>query len=119
MGKQAFNWFGGMISVISGAISGAVSGIFGPMIADPTDFNFGSGLHKMMVVAGITTAVSVIVAVGNYLAKSPLPGWSGMVTTTTVEQPAANVTRVTKVEAPIDSEHPTAAAPPQNPPAVS
>ncbi len=100
MDKDAFNWTGGLISAMSGAAGGALSGSLGPMLVDPKDFNFGEGMHNVLVVAGITAAIATIIAILNYLAKSPLPGWSSVTTTqqTTVlssdPQPTKVVTTV-------------------------
>lgn len=73
MNTTAYQWLGGLLSAISGAVG---SGL-GVMLVDPQDFNFQTGLHKLLVVG----AASAVVAVLNYLAKSPLPGWSGVTTT--------------------------------------
>jgi hypothetical protein len=59
-------WIGGLISVASGAIGTAIS----TMIVAPQTFNFDTGTHKVIIVS----AVSAIIAIGNYLARSPLPG---------------------------------------------
>lgn len=81
MDKDAFNWTGGLISAMSAAAGGALSGSLGPMLADPKDFNFGDGMHRVFLVAGITALITTIIAILNYLAKSPLPGWSSITTT--------------------------------------
>lgn len=107
MDKDAFNWTGGLISAVSGAAGGALSGSLGPMLADPKDFNLGTGLHAVLVVAGVTALITTVIALLNYLAKSPLPGWSSVTTTqqTTVlkndRQPTKIVTTVaeTHIEA--------------------
>lgn len=61
-------WFGGLISAVSGGLSGSL----GAAMADPTDFNTFTpeGLHRMMVVA-LFSALPVVFA---YLKQSPLPG---------------------------------------------
>lgn len=92
MNSKAYQWTGGLISVASGAAAGALSGTLGPMIAAPTVFNLDAGFHKIMVSAEIGAGITIFIAVLNFLAKSPLPGWQS--TTTTVEERDAHTTQV-------------------------
>jgi hypothetical protein len=59
-------WIYGLISAAIGAAANTVT----VMIVAPETFNINEGLGKVGMVAGI----SALVAVANYLKKSPLPG---------------------------------------------
>ena len=60
-------WLAGLIATIAGALSG----ILGPVVADPDHFVTGMGaLHRLAIAAGITAATHLFA----YLARSPLPG---------------------------------------------
>jgi hypothetical protein len=59
-------WIYGIISAAIGAAANTVT----VMIVAPETFNINEGLKKVALVAGI----SALVAVANYLKKSPLPG---------------------------------------------
>jgi hypothetical protein len=62
-------WLRGLISTAISARSGAIRVI----IVDPKTFNLQDGLGNVLTVAG----VSALVAVVNFLQKSPLPGCNG------------------------------------------
>lgn len=59
-------WVKGLASAAISAAAGSV----GVVIVDPATFNFQEGLPKL----GTVAAALAVVAVANYLAKSPLPG---------------------------------------------
>lgn len=62
-------WIGGAISA---AASGAM-GVLGMNVIDPQDFSFANP-GKLFAAAGVCAVIGFI----NYLAKSPLPGVSGI-----------------------------------------
>lgn len=64
--KNIRTWVYGLISAGIGAAANTVT----VMIVAPETFNIHEGLNKVFMVAGI----SALVAVCNYLKKSPLPG---------------------------------------------
>lgn len=63
--KDVGVWLKGLISAGVSAAGSSVAVV----IVDPTTFNFQEGIGKVGTVAG----VAAIVAIANYLAKSPLP----------------------------------------------
>lgn len=65
MNKKVLIWIKGLASAAISAAAG--SGAL--VIVDPMTFNLTEGLPKLLTVA----ATMAIVAVANYLAKSPLP----------------------------------------------
>lgn len=75
--KVAFNWLGGLIQALAGAIYAGVP----PTLVDNRDFNFYStdGFHKILLSAGVGASLAFF----HYLQAHPLPGWASSETTTT------------------------------------
>ncbi len=66
MSKKIKKWLYGLIST---AISSMATSLSTYVIA-PKEFNFGSGLKNILIIAGISAFISV----ANYMQKSP---WEG------------------------------------------
>ncbi len=66
MRKIVHIWLKGLISATVSGVAGSI----GPMVAAPNEFNFGTGLSKLLTIA----AVSGLIGLVNYLKDSPLPG---------------------------------------------
>lgn len=58
-------WLKGLLSAAIGGAANAIT----VMVIDPMQFNVTDGLHKLLVVAG----VSALVSAAMYLKSSPLP----------------------------------------------
>ena len=67
------SWLYGLVSgFIGGGASAVVSAFVLPNL-DPKDFNFGSGLHRMLVAMGSFFLAHGLLVAAAFLAKSPLP----------------------------------------------
>lgn len=80
MKKTTFNWIGSLISTISGAVAGVLSATIGPMASDPDHFNLGPDFHRVLLSAMIGAGITITITLMNFLAKSPLPGWTNVTT---------------------------------------
>lgn len=62
------DWLGGIIAAVSGGAGSALSAAF----VDPSDFNFDTGLEKLVKVAAVSAFITLLA----YLKQRPLPGVS-------------------------------------------
>jgi len=70
------NWGVWLYGLVSGFIGGGASAVVSAFVLpnlDPQDFNFGVGLHKMLVAMGSFFLAHGILVAAAFLAKSPLP----------------------------------------------
>jgi hypothetical protein len=70
------NWGGWLYGLVSGFIGGGASAITSSIVlpsVDAKDFNFGGGLHSLLLVAGALFLVHGGMTAAAYLSKSPLP----------------------------------------------
>jgi hypothetical protein len=71
-----FTWEVWLSGVLAAGISGGANGVmtgFAAVGIDPEHFNLQGGLHKTLVIAGVSAMMSGIMGVAAYLKQSPLP----------------------------------------------
>lgn len=70
------NWSVWLYGLISGFIGGGASAVTSAIVMpniDPQDFNFSTGMHKMLITMVSFFVVHGVLVAMAYLAKSPLP----------------------------------------------
>lgn len=70
------NWSSWLYGLVSGFIGGGASAITSSIVLpnlDPQDFNFSTGLHKMLAAMLYFFLAHGILVAAAFLAKSPLP----------------------------------------------
>jgi hypothetical protein len=89
-------WFRGLVaSFISGGAS-AVSGGITVSALDSKDYNFQTGLPKLLTLMGVMFLVNGILSMMLFLRQSPVPSHKTVMTTekTTVVQPTSPPTKI-------------------------
>ncbi len=84
--KDPLVWFRGLVAAFIGGGAGAV--VAGVIVTGqtPEKYNFGSGLHNLVVMVLATFIANGILMAFAYLQKSPLPELEETETTVTVKQ---------------------------------
>jgi len=73
---QKLNWAGWFTGIMGAFISGgagSISAALGTMMVDPGDFNFSTGLHKLLLVMLISFLIPGLTSMFKYLQLKPVP----------------------------------------------
>ena len=78
-------WLYGLVAAIIGGGAGSITAAFSATVIDPGSFNVHGGLHHILELMGVTFVMSGLLHAAGYLAQSPLPAETTIVTTTATD----------------------------------